>query len=133
MAMNMGADDYVTKPFSLPILDAKLGAFLRRSKEFAPSALVYDDFRLHLEGILENDKTKAQVQLTPTETRILALLFDKKERVVSKEQLLDHLWQGEDFIDQNTLHVNLTRLRKKTTAIGFDKIHTVRGVGYLLK
>ena len=71
--------------------------------------------------------------MTPTETKILSLLIDYKGEVVTKEALLNRLWEGEGFIDQNTLSVNMTRLRKKVLSVSFDKIHTVRGVGYLIK
>lgn len=71
--------------------------------------------------------------MTPTETKILSLLIDYKGEVVTKEALLNRLWEGEEFIDQNTLSVNMTRLRKKVLSVSFDKIHTVRGVGYLIK
>lgn len=132
MAMNMGGDDFVTKPFSLEILDAKIGAFLRRVNQFAPAQdFSVDDFHLSLEGRLRRGQD--QVQLTPTETRILKALFKGQGQVVSKEELLKDLWENEDFIDQNTLNVNMTRLRKKVAEVGFDRIHTVRGVGYLVK
>ncbi|MBG9368152.1 response regulator transcription factor [Streptococcus sp. NLN64] len=132
MAMNMGGDDFVTKPFSLEILDAKIGAFLRRVNQFAPAQdFSVDDFHLSLEGRLRRGQD--QVQLTPTETRILKALFKGQGQVVSKDELLKDLWENEDFIDQNTLNVNMTRLRKKVAEVGFDRIHTVRGVGYLVK
>ncbi|MHB9781227.1 response regulator transcription factor [Streptococcus sp. 10F2] len=132
MAMNMGGDDFVTKPFSLEILDAKIGAFLRRVHQFAPvQDYSVDDFHLSLEGRLR--RGQEQVQLTPTETRILKALFKGQGQVISKEELLKDLWENEDFIDQNTLNVNMTRLRKKAAEVGFDRIHTVRGVGYLVK
>ena len=69
----------------------------------------------------------------PTENKILTILFTHQDQVVSKEELLEKLWEDENFIDQNTLSVNITRLRRKIIPLGFDRVHTVRGVGYLLK
>ncbi|HEK9596508.1 TPA: winged helix-turn-helix domain-containing protein, partial [Streptococcus equi subsp. equi] len=69
----------------------------------------------------------------PTEHKILTILFTHPQQIVSKEDILARLWENESFIDQNTLNVNMTRLRKKISAIGFDRIHTVRGVGYIIK
>jgi two-component system, OmpR family, response regulator protein BraR/BceR len=73
-----------------------------------------------------------KVELTSTETKILQILFEYGTTVVPKDILLTKLWENNDFIDANTLHVNMTRLRKKVGIINFDKIHTVRGVGYVL-
>lgn len=133
MAMNMGGDDFLSKPFSLPILDAKIAAFLRRANEFTKQSHQIGDFELTLDGVFSNTEMQQKIQLTPTETKILSLLIDYKGEVVTKEALLNKLWEGEEFIDQNTLSVNMTRLRKKLLALNFDKIHTVRGVGYLIK
>ncbi|MDG3131929.1 response regulator transcription factor [Streptococcus suis] len=132
MAMNMGGDDFVSKPFSLGILDAKIAAFLRRVNQFSqPTQLEIDDYKLNLDGRFTNQST--HIQLSPTETKILTLLLQNQGQIVSKETLLEKLWENEEFIDQNTLNVNMTRLRKKITEIGFHRIHTVRGVGYIVK
>ena len=131
MALNMGGDDFISKPFSLTLLDAKISAFLRRSYQFSNNDFQLDQFSLSREGILSNGQE--QIALTPTENKILTVLFVHQNQVVSKEELLERLWENESFIDQNTLSVNMTRLRKKVMPIGFDRIHTVRGVGYLLK
>lgn len=132
MAMNMGGDDFVSKPFSLGILDAKIGAFLRRVNQFSKSTdLSIDQFQLSLDGRFSNELE--QVQLSPTETKILSALLERQGQIVSKEELLEKLWENEEFIDQNTLNVNMTRLRKKVSEVGFERIHTVRGVGYLVK
>ncbi|ARS62370.1 DNA-binding response regulator [Streptococcus mutans] len=134
MAMNMGGDDFLSKPFSLPILDAKIAAFLRRANEFTKQeGHQIEEFELTLDGVFSNLERQETIQLTPTETKILSLLIDYKGEVVTKEALLNRLWEGEEFIDQNTLSVNMTRLRKKVLSVSFDKIHTVRGVGYLIK
>lgn len=131
MAMNMGGDDFIAKPFSLSILDAKIAAFIRRSHQFSKSSLDLDQYSLTLDGIFSNQTDK--IQLSPTETKILAVLLIQKNQIVTKESLLDQLWEGENFIDSNTLSVNMTRLRKKVAELGFDRIHTVRGVGYLVR
>lgn len=132
MAMNMGGDDYVTKPFSLNILDAKIAAFLRRVNQFnVKTELRMDSFQLSLDGRFS--KGASHIQLSPTETKILAVLLERQEQIVRKEEILEKLWENEEFIDQNTLNVNMTRLRKKVNELGFDRIHTVRGVGYVVK
>ena len=131
MALDMGGDDFISKPFSLTILDAKIAAFLRRSQQFTTDDFQLDEFTLNRDGVLSNGHE--QVTLSPTENKILTILFTHQDQVVSKEELLEKLWEDENFIDQNTLSVNITRLRKKIIPLGFDRVHTVRGVGYLLK
>lgn len=131
MALSMGGDDFISKPFSLAVLDAKLTAILRRSQQFIQQELTFGGFTLTREGLLScQDK---EVILSPTENKILSILLMHPKQVVSKESLLEKLWENDSFIDQNTLNVNMTRLRKKIVPIGFDYIHTVRGVGYLLQ
>lgn len=132
MAMNMGGDDFISKPFSLTVLDAKIAAFLRRIQQFNQgSDLSLDRFKLEGDGRFSNGKDK--IQLTPTEARLLRILIQSRGQVVSKDYILNKLWENEDFIDPNTLSVNMTRLRKKVSDIGFDRIHTVRGVGYVVQ
>lgn len=131
MALNMGGDDFISKPFSLAVLDAKLTAILRRSQQFIQQELTFGGFTLTREGLLSSQDK--DVILSPTENKILSILLMHPKQVVSKESLLEKLWENDSFIDQNTLNVNMTRLRKKIVPIGFDYIHTVRGVGYLLQ
>ena len=131
MALNMGGDDFVSKPFSLTILDAKISAFLRRAYQFTSDTYQLGAFSLSRDGVLSNGKE--QISLSPTENKILSILFEHQNQVVTKEELLEKLWENDSFIDQNTLSVNMARLRKKITPLGFNAIHTVRGVGYLLK
>ncbi|MBJ8349461.1 response regulator transcription factor [Streptococcus zalophi] len=131
MAMNMGADDFISKPFSLSILEAKLTALLRRAYQFSHKDYSYNDFYLTPDGDFFKDHQ--HIQLSRTETKIMITLLAKPGEVVSKEVLLEKLWENEEFIDHNTLSVNMTRLRKKVTQIGFNHIHTVRGVGYLIQ
>ncbi|HGI3960284.1 TPA: winged helix-turn-helix domain-containing protein [Streptococcus agalactiae] len=131
MALNMGGDDFISKPFSLAVLDAKITAILRRSQQFIQQELTFGGFTLTREGLLSSQDK--EVILSPTENKILSILLMHPKQVVSKESLLEKLWENDSFIDQNTLNVNMTRLRKKIVPIGFDYIHTVRGVGYLLQ
>ena len=131
MALNMGGDDFVSKPFSLTILDAKISAFLRRAYQFTSDTYQLGAFSLSRDGVLSNGTE--QISLSPTENKILSILFEHQNQVVTKEELLEKLWENDSFIDQNTLSVNMARLRKKITPLGFNAIHTVRGVGYLLK
>ncbi|MGT2742027.1 response regulator transcription factor [Streptococcus plurextorum] len=131
MALDMGGDDYLAKPFSLGLLEAKISALLRRSKHFSSDELSFMGFELSREGVLL--KGQEQIHLSPTESKMLALLLSHSGQVVSKEAILEKLWESEDFINQNTLNVNMTRLRKKVQEIGFDYIHTIRGVGYVIK
>lgn len=131
MALDMGGDDFISKPFSLQILNAKIAAFLRRSQSFTQNMFEIDGYTLDRDGVLTKDNQS--VHLTPTENKILSVLLTHRNEIVSKENLLATLWDSDDFIDHNTLSVNLARLRKKIIPIGFDKIQTIRGAGYLLK
>lgn len=131
MALNMGGDDFISKPFSLTVLDAKISAFLRRSQSFSIDYFELDGYHLDRDGVLSSGNDR--IQLTPTENKILTILFKHHNEIVSKEELLEKLWENDDFIDSNTLSVNMTRLRKKVSPIGFDRIQTIRGIGYLLK
>lgn len=126
-----GGDDFVSKPFSLTILDAKIAAFLRRAQQFTSDDISLDQFKLHFDGTFSNGNEA--VTLSPTEHKILTILMTRHQEIVSKEEILERLWENDNFIDHNTLNVNMTRLRKKIATIGFDRIHTIRGVGYLVK
>lgn len=132
-AMNQGADDFVAKPFSLDILTAKIKALLRRTYAFTKvDRLEFADFSL-IENTLVNSQSQAEVELTNSEKKILSLLFRASGKVVTKETILQELWQTEEFIDANTLNVKMTRLRKKLTEIEFDQhLMTKRGEGYAL-
>ncbi|RYM05001.1 response regulator transcription factor [Sporolactobacillus sp. THM7-7] len=129
MAMNMGADDYVTKPFSVELLKAKINALLRRTYNFSSAQLAFNGFVL--EGT-ELKKGADKVDLTPTEAKLLRTLFEHPGQTVTKDELLAKLWASDEYIDTNALQVNIARLRKKLKSIGFDYIGTVRGVGYVL-
>lgn len=132
MAMNMGADDFIPKPFDLEVLTAKVQALLRRSYDFAGSSSM-----LEHKGMLLNlsDATllyqEQKVELTKNELKILQTLIENKMQVVTRETLMTRLWESDMYVDENTLSVNVNRLRKKLTSIGLeDSILTKKGNGY---
>lgn len=132
MAMNMGADDFIPKPFDLEVLTAKVQALLRRSYNFAGSSSM-----LEHKGMLLNlsDATllyqEQKVELTKNELKILQTLIENKMQVVTRETLMTRLWESDMYVDENTLSVNVNRLRKKLTSIGLeDSILTKKGIGY---
>lgn len=132
MAMNMGADDFIPKPFDLEVLTAKVQALLRRSYDFAGSSSM-----LEHKGMLLNlsDATilyqEQKVELTKNELKILQTLIENKMQVVTRETLMTRLWESDMYVDENTLSVNVNRLRKKQTSIGLeDSILTKKGIGY---
>ncbi len=135
MAMNMGADDFIAKPFDFDILLAKVSAILRRTYSFQgqTSLLEHHGVILNLSNAtMEVNHNK--VELTKNEFRILQILFEHKGEVVSKDAIIRHLWDADCFIDDNTLAVNLTRLRKKLEEVGLSGfITTKKGIGYLLE
>ena len=130
MAMNMGADDFISKPFSVEVLIAKINALLRRTK-LQTDQILFEKFKLDLTGIFSDGQN--EVTLTRTETIILKLLLEQAGSVVEKQVILKKLWESDDYIDANTLNVNMSRLRKKLSPLHFDAIHTIRGVGYVVK
>lgn len=134
MAMNMGADDFIGKPFDQSVLIAKLQALLRRTYDFGAVVPVIE----HRGALLNTgDGTVTyegeQIPLTKNEYRILLTLMTQKGRTVSRESLMEALWKTDAYIDENTLTVNVNRLRKKLEAVGLkDFIETKFGVGYLI-
>lgn len=134
MAMNMGADDFIAKPFDQSVLMAKIQALLRRSYDFGSAAPVLE----HRGAVLNTgDNTLAyqgqKIELTRNEYRILLALMEQRGRVVSREKLMQRLWESDSFVDENTLTVNVNRLRRKLDGAGLhDYIATKVGVGYLL-
>ena len=135
MAVNMGGDDFIPKPFDLDVLTAKLQAVLRRTYDFAGQASNLE----HRGAVLNtNDATLLvrgeRVELTKNEYRILKLLLENKGRIVSREQLMERLWETDSFVDENTLTVNVTRLRRKLEEAGLPQfIATKKGIGYLIQ
>ena len=134
MAMNMGGDDFVAKPFDYEVLLAKIQALLRRTYSFTLSEHK-DESELYLNTANCTLVYRGEnVDLTKNEYRILSVLFDNKGEIVSREKLMDTLWESDCYIDDNTLTVNINRLRKKLLGIGLsDLIVTKKGLGYLLE
>ena len=135
MAINMGGDDFVTKPFDQNVLLAKIQGLLRRSYEFGKdqSLLVYMGVILNLKA-MDLVYQGEVVSLTKNEFQILQVLFERSGNIVSREDLMKELWNSDFFIDDNTLSVNVARLRKKLEAVGLkDFIETKKGVGYGLR
>lgn len=134
MSMNLGADDFITKPYNTQILLARIENILRRTyaKQESTVLLTYKDLKLHLANGTISYQGK-QEELTKNELKILHCLMKNKGSIVSREQLMEDLWSSDLFIDDNTLSVNITRLRKKIEAIGMDNpIETRRGLGYIM-
>ena len=132
MSMNLGADDYVTKPFNMQILLAHIASVLRRSTPVQENVLTHRGAVLNLtRGTLEFAGTT--VELTKNEQRILHVLMQSPHCIVSRTKLMDALWQSDEFIDDNTLTVNINRLRRKLESIGLtDFLMTRRGQGYMV-
>lgn len=134
MAMNMGADDFIAKPFDQSVFIAKVQALLRRTYDFgsAVSVLEHHGAILNLEDHTMSYKSQ-NIELSKNEYRILLTLMENKGKVVSRERLMERLWESDSFIDENTLTVNVNRLRKKLDTFGLkDFIMTKFGEGYLL-
>lgn len=135
MAMNMGADDFIVKPFDQSVLMAKIQAMLRRTYDFAEAVPVLE----HRGAMLNTgDSTlvygEQRLELTKNEYRILLTMMKNKGKVVSRERLMEVLWETDSFVDENTLTVNVGRLRKKLDGIGLKNfIATKFGVGYIVE
>ncbi|WP_425447562.1 response regulator transcription factor [Dethiothermospora halolimnae] len=136
MAMNMGGDDFIQKPFSLEVLMAKVNAMLRRTYSYTDvesDVLEYSGVVLNLKDdtIIYNEE---KLELTKNEFKIIYELMKQNGSVVSREKIMRRLWEDESFVDDNTLTVNINRLRKKLSNIGLnDFILTKRGQGYIIK
>ena len=134
MAMNMGADDFIVKPFDGSVLIAKIQALLRRTYDFAGSVPVME----HRGALLNlGDNTLVfqgeRINLSKNEYRILLALMENKGMVVSRERLMERLWETDSFVDENTLTVNVNRLRKKLDGAGLEGFITTKvGVGYII-
>ena len=134
LSINYGADHYITKPFNIQILLAKTNSLLRRSNmENSQDKINAQDFIINLSNstIIKEGK---QIELTKNEIKILKYLTEKRNKIVSREEIMDYLWESESFIDDNTLTVNITRLRNKLEELNLKVLlETKRGQGYILK
>ena len=133
MSMNLGADDFITKPYNTQILLARIASIIRRTYQNLDSEV------FEFKGLKYNMSTSEMTfdnkkcELTKNESKILFTLMKNKERIVSRNDLMKALWQDDEFVDDNTLTVNINRLRKKLEEIGaVDYIQTKRGQGYIL-
>ncbi len=133
MSINLGADDFVTKPYNIQILLARIASLMKRT--YSKKSVEIFDIR----GLKYNlSKSEAEfsgrkVELTKNESRILHILFKNKEKIVSRNEIIKALWKEEEFVDDNTLTVNMNRLRKKLEEIGaVDYLQTKRGQGYMI-
>lgn len=131
MAMDLGADDYLTKPFELELLQIKIRALLRRAYEYIETRnIFYKDIRLDCDKMIIARENK-EIELTKNEFKILEILLEKPGKVVNRDEIIDKIWQTDSYIDDNTLTVNVMRLRKKLEEINiFELIKTKKGVGY---
>lgn len=134
LSINYGADHYITKPFNIQILLAKIASLLRRTKSAGVSQEKIDckEFILNIsKSVLQ--KGEKEIELTKNEFRILRYLVQNRGKIVSREEIMECLWDNESFIDDNTLTVNITRLRNKMEEINLKElIETKRGQGYIL-
>lgn len=134
MALNMGADDFIAKPFDQSVLITKIQAMLRRTYDFAPAVPVLE----HRGAMLNTGDSSLTFQdekiaLTKNEYIILRVLMENKGRIISRDKLMQQLWETDSFVDENTLTVNVSRLRKKLESAGLnDFITTKFGVGYII-
>lgn len=135
MAMNMGGDDFIAKPFDMDVLTAKIQAVLRRTYDFgAQSGLLEHKGAILSTGDASVTYEGRKVELTKNEFRILLTLMENKGHTVSRDLLMTKLWETDSFVDENTLTVNVTRLRKKLAEAGLsDFILTKKGIGYLVE
>ena len=135
MAMNMGGDDFIAKPFDLEVLAAKVQALLRRTYDFGSAAPLLE----HRGAVLDTGNNTLsyegrKLELTRNEYRLLQVLLEHKGKTVSRDTLMQKLWETDSFVDENTLTVNMTRLRRKLEGLGLENfIHTKKGLGYLLE
>ena len=135
MAMNMGADDFIVKPFDMTVLTAKINAVIRRAYDMSAPMPVLEHGGVALNT---GDNTVTyngnRIDLSKNEYRILYCLMENRGRTVSREKLMESLWATDEFVDENTLTVNVNRLRKKLSAEGLgDLIKTKFGIGYMIE
>ena len=135
ISLNNGADQYITKPYNIRILLAKVSRLLKRAlnMEVHQNKINYNGLTLDIsKSIIEKENEK--IELTKNELKIIHYLILNKDKIISRDKIMDYLWESESFIDDNTLSVNMKRLRDKLEKLGMkDCIETKRGQGYILK
>ena len=133
MSMNLGADDFITKPYNTQILLARISSLLRRAYNNQESEILeYKNLQLNLSKS-EAEYNNNKIELSKNESKILYVLIKNKEKIVARNDIIEALWQSDEFVDDNTLTVNINRLRKKLEEIGaVDFLKTKRGLGYIL-
>ena len=135
ISLNNGADQYITKPYNIRILLAKVSGLLKRAQhmEASQNKINYNGLTLDIsKSIIEKENEK--IELTKNELKIIHYLILNKDKIISRDEIMDYLWESESFIDDNTLSVNMKRLRDKLEKLGMkDCIETKRGQGYILK
>ncbi|NFN93955.1 response regulator transcription factor [Clostridium botulinum] len=134
MAINMGADDFIAKPFDLNVIVAKVQALIRRTYSFQGQTNILESngavLNLGDTTLIYNNK---KLELSKNEFKILQILLDNKNKAVSRDDIMTHLWNSDSFIDDNTLTVNVTRLRRKLDDINLKNfIKTKKGIGYIV-
>ena len=134
MAMNMGGDEFIEKPFDLNVVTAKIQALLRRTYAFqgAVNVIEHQGVMLNISDATVTYQEK-KLALTKNDYKILQILLENAGRIVAREEIMTRLWESDEFIDDNTLTVNVTRLRKKLEELGLkDFIVTKKGIGYII-
>ncbi len=132
MSMNIGADDFITKPYNTQILLARINSILKRSYGNFQEVLTHNGISLNLSNASLSFENNT-IELTKNELKILAFLLKNKGNIVSRDSLMEYLWSSDYFVDDSTLTVNITRLRKKLEDIGIENlIQTKRGLGYII-
>ena len=131
--MNCGADDFITKPYNTQVLLARISAVLNRTYGMKDNIIKnYKGLTFDISKSLVTSHGKS-VELTKNESRILQILINNRGKIVSRDRIIQFIWESDDFIDENTLTVNINRLRKKLSEIGLDNfLLTKRGQGYLI-
>ena len=132
MSMNLGADDFISKPYNTQILVARISSLLQAHKACERRLITHKGLLINLSNSTACHGEE-QIELSKNELKILSVLVKHKEEIVSRDNLMEELWQSNEFVDDNTLTVNINRLRKKLDSIGLaDYIVTKRGQGYLV-
>lgn len=133
-ALNQGADDYITKPFDMTVLITKIRALLRRAFDYTSRNDFLEHKGVHLDT--SNNEVSFEgksIELSKNEAKILKILMENKDKIVRREKLMDALWKTDCYIDENTLSVNVNRLRRKLEGVGLQNfIQTRKGIGYMV-